>query len=74
MELYRESAARAGHDANALPISINGHGYVGRTSQHAREAMYPYFAKGYSRIEMSLRDVEDLLWARAGSTGATPDA
>lgn len=44
--LYREAAAAAGHDANALPISINSHGYVGATSQQARDVMYPYFAKG----------------------------
>ena len=44
--LYRESAAKAGHDAGALPISINTHGYVGRTSQEARDIMYPYFARG----------------------------
>jgi probable LLM family oxidoreductase len=44
--LYRESAAKAGHDPDALPISINVHGYVGRTSQQARDVMYPYFAKG----------------------------
>ncbi|MGH3241015.1 MAG: LLM class flavin-dependent oxidoreductase [Spirillospora sp.] len=46
VELYRKSAAEAGHDADALPISINSHGYVGRTSQQARDTMYPYFAKG----------------------------
>jgi probable LLM family oxidoreductase len=46
VELYRASAEQAGHDAKALPISINVHGYVGRTSQAARNTMYPYFAKG----------------------------
>ncbi|TDD31882.1 LLM class flavin-dependent oxidoreductase [Actinomadura sp. KC06] len=46
VDLYRESAAQAGHDAGALPISINTHGYVGRTSQQARDVMFPYFAKG----------------------------
>lgn len=46
VELYRAAAAQAGHDADALPISINVHGYVGRTSQGARDTMYPYFAKG----------------------------
>src|SRR5699024_6753870 len=40
------AAAQAGHDAASLPISINAHGYVGRTSQGAREEMYPYFARG----------------------------
>jgi probable LLM family oxidoreductase len=46
VRLYRESAARAGHDPGRLPVSINTHGYVGRTSQEAREVMYPYFAQG----------------------------
>ena len=45
VELYRAAAVEAGHDA-ALPVSINVHGYVGRTSQQARETMYPYFAQG----------------------------
>ncbi|GAB3837487.1 LLM class flavin-dependent oxidoreductase [Kribbella italica] len=46
VELYREAAAQTGHDAAALPISINAHGYVGSTSQQARDVMYPYFAQG----------------------------
>ena len=46
VELYRAAAEKAGHDASALPVSINVHGYVGRTSQQARETMYPYFAQG----------------------------
>ena len=46
VELYRAAAEKAGHDAAALPVSINVHGYVGRTSQQAREVMYPYFAQG----------------------------
>jgi probable LLM family oxidoreductase len=46
VELYREAAEQAGHDPATLPISINTHGYVGRTSQEARDTMYPYFAKG----------------------------
>ncbi|MFI0424403.1 LLM class flavin-dependent oxidoreductase [Spongiactinospora sp. 9N601] len=46
VELYHAAAAEAGHDPATLPISINTHGYVGRTSQEARETMYPYFAKG----------------------------
>lgn len=46
VEQYRAAAAQAGHDAAALPVSINVHGYVGRTSQQARDVMYPYFAQG----------------------------
>lgn len=44
--LYREAATRAGHDASTQRISINTHGHVGRASQHARDTMYPYFARG----------------------------
>ncbi|MGH3744492.1 MAG: LLM class flavin-dependent oxidoreductase, partial [Mycobacteriales bacterium] len=46
VDLYRSAAEQAGHDASALPVSINTHGYVGSTSQQARDTMYPYFAKG----------------------------
>ncbi|WP_433432632.1 LLM class flavin-dependent oxidoreductase [Nonomuraea sp. CA-141351] len=46
VQLYRAAATKAGHDAHALPISINSHGFVGRTSQGARDTMYPYFARG----------------------------
>jgi alkanesulfonate monooxygenase SsuD/methylene tetrahydromethanopterin reductase-like flavin-dependent oxidoreductase (luciferase family) len=46
VELYRAAAEQAGHDAARLPVSINAHGYVGRTSQEARDTMFPYFAQG----------------------------
>ncbi|MBO0806890.1 MAG: LLM class flavin-dependent oxidoreductase [Actinobacteria bacterium] len=46
VELYRTAARQAGHDAANLPVSINAHGYIGRTSQEARDTMYPYFASG----------------------------
>lgn len=46
IDLYRQAAAQAGHDPSTLRTSINLHGYVGRTSQGARDTMYPYFARG----------------------------
>jgi probable LLM family oxidoreductase len=46
VELYREAAQQTGKDASSLPVSINVHGYVGSTSQQARDVMYPYFAQG----------------------------
>ena len=46
VDLYRQAAAQAGHDPATLRTSINLHGYVGRTSQAARDTMYPYFAQG----------------------------
>lgn len=46
VDLYRASAAQAGYDTDALQISINTHGYVGKTSQSARDVMHPYFSNG----------------------------
>ncbi len=43
VELYRESARRAGHDPAALPVGINSHGYIADTSAGAAdEAWLPY--------------------------------
>ncbi|WP_166983200.1 LLM class flavin-dependent oxidoreductase [Paramicrobacterium fandaimingii] len=44
--LYHQAAAAAGHSEDSLRTSINAHGYVGTTSQGARDTMYPYFARG----------------------------
>ncbi len=46
VELYRTAAEQAGHDPATLRTSINVHGYIARTSQAARDTMYPYFARG----------------------------
>lgn len=46
VDLYRRAAAEAGHDPATLRTSINLHGYIGRTSQGARDVMYPYFTQG----------------------------
>jgi probable LLM family oxidoreductase len=46
VELYRAAAEQAGHEPAGLRVSINAHGHVGRTSQEARDTMYPYFAQG----------------------------
>ncbi|MEO3798056.1 LLM class flavin-dependent oxidoreductase [Nonomuraea sp. B10E15] len=46
IEMYRAAAQQAGHDPSTLRTSINLHGHVGRTSQLARDIMYPYFAQG----------------------------
>jgi probable LLM family oxidoreductase len=44
VDLYRESARRAGHDPATLPVSINSHGFVADTSeQAANDAFPPYF-------------------------------
>jgi probable LLM family oxidoreductase len=48
--LYREVAAQAGHDADALPISINSIGYVADTSERAADEFY----EGYARVMTQL--------------------
>jgi probable LLM family oxidoreductase len=43
VDLYRESARRAGHDPATLPVSINSHGFIADSSaQAAEEALPPY--------------------------------
>jgi probable LLM family oxidoreductase len=43
--LYRRAADQAGHDGTALPVAINTHAFVGRTSQEADRAFAaPYLA------------------------------
>jgi alkanesulfonate monooxygenase SsuD/methylene tetrahydromethanopterin reductase-like flavin-dependent oxidoreductase (luciferase family) len=43
VELYRESARRAGHDPATLPVSINSHGWIADSSgQAVEEALPPY--------------------------------
>ena len=50
VELYREAARRAGHDAGALPVGINSHGFVAESSQDAADIFFPSYAEVMSRI------------------------
>ncbi len=50
VDLYRESATRAGHDPARLPVSINSHGYIADNSQQAADEAYPAYAEVMSRI------------------------
>jgi probable LLM family oxidoreductase len=50
IELYRESARRAGHDAEKLPISINSHGFLAVDSKAAADVFYPPYAEVMTRI------------------------
>ena len=52
IELYRESARRAGHDADKLPISINSHGFLADDSQAAADIFFPPYAEVMTRIGM----------------------
>ncbi len=50
VELYRDTARRAGHDPTRLPVSINSHAYVADTSQQAAEEFFPSYAEVMTRI------------------------
>jgi probable LLM family oxidoreductase len=50
VELYRESARRAGHDSAKLQVSINSHGFVADDSKQAAEIFYPGYAEVMTRI------------------------
>ncbi len=50
VELYRESARRAGHDPARLGVSINSHAFVADTSDEAADAFFPSYAETMSRI------------------------
>ncbi|MET0206905.1 MAG: Atu2307/SP_0267 family LLM class monooxygenase [Thermoleophilaceae bacterium] len=50
IELYRESAQRAGHDADALPVAINTHAFVGETAAEADSAFAAPYLQMMNRI------------------------
>jgi probable LLM family oxidoreductase len=50
VELYRESAADAGHDPATLPIAINTHGFLAATADAASAAFGPSYVAMMSRI------------------------
>jgi probable LLM family oxidoreductase len=50
VDLYRESAHRAGHDPATLPVSINSHGFVADTSEQAANVAFPPYFEVMGRI------------------------
>jgi probable LLM family oxidoreductase len=50
VDLYRETARQAGHDALRLRVSINSHVFVGDDSQEAADAFYPAYAEVMTRV------------------------
>ena len=49
-DLYRQTAAQAGHDPAKLQTSINVHGFVGQTTQEAGDVFYAPQAEVMNRI------------------------
>jgi probable LLM family oxidoreductase len=50
VSLFRQAARQAGHDADALPVGINTHGYVADTSQQAADEFFPSYAAQMTHI------------------------
>ena len=48
--LHRDAAVAAGHDPSQLPVGINSHAYVARTSQQAADEFFPSYAAMMTRI------------------------
>lgn len=46
LDYYRMGAEGAGIDPATLRVGASVHGFVGRTSQAARDTMFPYFSRG----------------------------
>ena len=50
VQLHRDAATAAGHDATQLPVGINSHAYIARTSQQAADEFFPSYAAMMTRI------------------------
>ena len=50
VELYRESASRAGHDPASVRLSINSHGFVADSSEAAADAAFPPYLEVMGRL------------------------
>lgn len=50
IDLYRESASRAGHDPSTLGVSINSHGFIADRSTEAAEEAWPPYLDVMGRI------------------------
>jgi probable LLM family oxidoreductase len=50
VNLYRETAKKAGKDLNQLQMGINNHVYIGEDSQKAADEFYPYYAAMMNRV------------------------
>ena len=50
VKLFRDSAAKAGHEPARVPVGINVHGYLAPDSQQAADEAWPTYAEVMSRI------------------------
>jgi probable LLM family oxidoreductase len=50
VDLYRDTAAAAGHDPDKIPLSINSHGFIADDASDAADIAFPPFAETMTRI------------------------
>lgn len=50
VDLYRESARRAGHDPATLPVAVHSHGFVADTTEEAIDTFYAPYAYVMSQL------------------------
>jgi probable LLM family oxidoreductase len=50
VDLYRETARRAGHDPSHLDLSINSHGFIADDSRQAADDYFPSYAAVMTKI------------------------
>ena len=50
VELYKDTARKAGRDTNQLPLGINNHMYVGADSTRAADEFFPYYKTMMDRV------------------------
>jgi probable LLM family oxidoreductase len=50
VDLYRDTAAKAGHDPATLAVSINSHGFIADDAAEAADVAFPPFAETMTRI------------------------
>jgi probable LLM family oxidoreductase len=50
VELFRDSARKAGHDPSKIPVSINSHGLIGDTAEEAVEVAFAPYVEVMGRI------------------------
>lgn len=50
VSLYRDTAAKAGHDLSQMPVSINSHAYIADDSKRAADEFFPSYAYVMTKI------------------------
>lgn len=50
IDLYIKAGIEEGHKRESLPIAVNGHTYIAKESQQAKDEFYPYYANYWSYV------------------------